>query len=221
MTLPDRVHVTSAPDLQILQPARPYERALIGFIDRQLNIPAEQIRTVWNADTCPATHLPWLAWTFGVDEWDPDWDEATKRAVIKASPDVHRHKGTRYALDKAMNALGLNLTVSEWFQYGGSAYRFKIDIDLTDSDRTWSLKDARYVLNTAIRAKNVRSFLEDIRIHRNLRNPGEIGVGLFTNNVTTVTIAPMTLDHLNLPRPHIWTAVAASSVTTITINPRT
>ena len=31
----------------------------------------DQVRNLWNPQTCPASHLPWLAWAVSVDYWDP------------------------------------------------------------------------------------------------------------------------------------------------------
>ncbi len=59
---------------------------------------------LWNAQNCPAAFLPWLAFALSVDDWNPDWPEATKRAVIAASVSVHRRKGTVGAIRQAMIA---------------------------------------------------------------------------------------------------------------------
>lgn len=71
-------------------------------------------RDLWNPDTCPVALLPWLAWAWAVDVWDGDWPEATKRAVIKASIAVHKHKGTPYAVKMALSVAGYpNATIRE------------------------------------------------------------------------------------------------------------
>lgn len=67
----------------------------------------DPIRPLWNADTCPAALLPWLAWTLSVDEWNPLWTEAQKREVIRSSVEVHRRKGTVAAIRAALIAAGL------------------------------------------------------------------------------------------------------------------
>ena len=62
--------------------------------------------TLWRAHACPAHLLPWLAWALSVDEWDSAWPEHIKRAVIAASVEVHRRKGTRHSVRQALNAAG-------------------------------------------------------------------------------------------------------------------
>ncbi|MFJ5536005.1 phage tail protein I [Vreelandella titanicae] len=74
------------------------------------------LRTLWNPATCPAELLPFLAWAFSVDVWEADWPEATKRAVIAESFAVHRIKGTRLAVEKALAAMGITVTLTEWFE---------------------------------------------------------------------------------------------------------
>lgn len=64
------------------------------------------IRPLWNADTCPAHLLPWLAWALGVDEWDPEWSETTKRNTIRESVPIHRRKGTVGAIRRALVTSG-------------------------------------------------------------------------------------------------------------------
>ncbi|MBB3141213.1 phage tail protein I [Halomonas organivorans] len=74
------------------------------------------LRTLWNPHTCPAHLLPFLAWAFSVDHWSPDWPERIKRDVIAASFEVHRIKGTRLAVDRALAAMGIDVEITEWFE---------------------------------------------------------------------------------------------------------
>lgn len=60
--------------------------------------------------------LPYLAWAFSVDRWDPTWSEAAKRSVIRSSYFVHRKKGTISALRRVVEPLGYLLEVTEWWQ---------------------------------------------------------------------------------------------------------
>lgn len=63
-------------------------------------------RLMWNPLQIPAAYLPWLAWALSVDDWDPDWDEETKREVIAGSVEVHRVKGTRRSVEMALQSTG-------------------------------------------------------------------------------------------------------------------
>jgi hypothetical protein len=63
-------------------------------------------RVVWNPQTCPSNLLPWLAWALGVNEWDSNWPDATKRAVIAGSAALHKIKGTPQSIINALAAAG-------------------------------------------------------------------------------------------------------------------
>ena len=73
--------------------ATPAERAISLAIERHAQVPI-RVREMWNPDSCPENLLAWMAWAFGVDEWDVNWTDIQKRSVIKRSVVVHRYKGT-------------------------------------------------------------------------------------------------------------------------------
>jgi phage tail P2-like protein len=64
------------------------------------------VRHMWNPATCPAHLLPWLAFALSVDDWDPLWSDPVKRAVLAASFEVHRRKGTIAGMKLALDAAG-------------------------------------------------------------------------------------------------------------------
>lgn len=100
--------------IHLLPPNRsPLEARVAASHPLALPVP---LRTLWNPATCPAELLPFLAWAFSVDVWEADWPEATKRAVIAESFAVHRIKGTRLAVEKALAAMGIKVTLTEWFE---------------------------------------------------------------------------------------------------------
>ena len=89
------------------------ERALEAALYEKTIVP---LRTLYNADTCPVHLLLHLAWAWSVDRWDYRWSEATKRAAIKASYYIHKHKGTIGALRRVVEPLGYLIEVMEWWQ---------------------------------------------------------------------------------------------------------
>lgn len=127
-----------------------------------VNVPA---RHMWNPQTCPAALLPWLAWAFSVDTWDTTWTEAQKRATIAASYSVHRRKGTVGAVRRALTALGLGITIVEWWQETpkGAPYTFRISVDV---DQTGAEPDAiAKVLEVLNTSKNLRSHLNSVDLN--------------------------------------------------------
>jgi phage tail P2-like protein len=81
------------------------ERALESQSFRLDEMPVE-IAKLWTPATCPEAFLPWLAAGLSVDDWDSRWFEATKRAYLAASIDIHRHKGTVGAIKRKLAVLG-------------------------------------------------------------------------------------------------------------------
>lgn len=162
--MPDTPTIIETPPGEHLLPvanASAIEKAMSGVDNRLLGLPHSIIRSAWDADTCPVDLLPYLAVAWSVDEWDPDWPEATKRAVIKASPEIHRLKGTKGAIRRAIESLGLGAKVEEWFEYAGLAYSFRITVRLAPA-MVWRLRQVNLLWRTALKTKNVRSWLSGI-----------------------------------------------------------
>ncbi|BFM55028.1 TPA: phage tail protein I [Acinetobacter baumannii] len=74
------------------------------------------LSTLIRIDDAPADFLSILAWQFSVDRWQDDWPDEIKRAQIKNSIKVHRHKGTNYALRQIVESFGYSLQIHEWWQ---------------------------------------------------------------------------------------------------------
>ncbi|MDI3585849.1 phage tail protein I [Pseudomonas aeruginosa] len=79
----------------------------------EIDIP---IAVLWDPWKCPADVLPYLAWAVSVDQWRSDWPETIKRRVVAGSLGLHRIKGTRPAVVKALEALGVVVELTEWFE---------------------------------------------------------------------------------------------------------
>ena len=92
-----------------------FEKALSETLGRVTGIDVP-VDTLWDPMECPEPHLPWLAWALSVDTWDADWPEQTKRKIIASSPEIHRFKGTRGAVERALAALGASTKIEEWFE---------------------------------------------------------------------------------------------------------
>ncbi|MCK4131022.1 phage tail protein I [Ralstonia pseudosolanacearum] len=109
--------------------ATPLERRAAQAGGRIERVPVP-LRDLWNPATCPAELLPFLAWSFSVDRWNPAWPLATKRAVTAAAYFVHRKKGTIGALRRAVEPLGFLIRVIEWWQTNppGPRGSFRLDV---------------------------------------------------------------------------------------------
>ncbi|MCV6588941.1 MAG: phage tail protein I [Marinobacterium sp.] len=125
------------------------------------------VRHMWNPQTIPAPFLPYLAWSFSVDYWNPDWDDATKRRVIAASWDTHAYKGTIYAIEEAVKTLGYAIEIEEWFQNeqlrrrGTFGVRVQVTPD-TPSLTTTRLRDIEAAITRAKRASQHHDIRADV-----------------------------------------------------------
>jgi phage tail P2-like protein len=91
-------------------------------------------RALWNPDTCPSELLPWLAWAVCVEGWRPEWTDDVKRARIKASIGIHRHKGTLQAVEDAIQSFGAHIAIREWWQTEprGEPHTFELVLALSE-----------------------------------------------------------------------------------------
>ena len=84
------------------------------------------VSQLMNPETCPEALLPWLAWAFSVDVWEPRWPLAQRRAAVAEAVALHRVKGTKSSAIRALRALGIEPEISEWFEYGGPPFTFRV-----------------------------------------------------------------------------------------------
>ena len=90
----------------------PLERAIEAAMD---DVPVIPIRTLYNAQSCPAHLLHQLAWAWSVDRWDNRWSEKIKRSAIESAFYIHSHKGTIGALRRVVEWQTLPLGVPGTF----------------------------------------------------------------------------------------------------------
>lgn len=112
----------------------------------------KSFETLANPDICDEKYLPFLAYAFKVDFWDENLDEQSKRNLIKQSLLLHRHKGTIWAVEQVLFVLNVKADVSEWFEFGGEPYYFKIKIDIWQQ-----FPNINQLANLVDLYKNVRS----------------------------------------------------------------
>lgn len=91
----------------------------------------ELLRLYARIDELDEPLLDLLAYDFKVDWYLYDGTLASKREQIKSHFDVHRHLGTKAAMERALRDLCPDSQVEEWFTYGGQPYHFKVTLDIT------------------------------------------------------------------------------------------
>ncbi|WP_333656293.1 phage tail protein I, partial [Dissulfurispira sp.] len=119
---------------------------------------------VYLIDDVPASILPYLAWQFHVEGYDLTKTDTEKRSLIKKSLELHRYKGTPWAVENAISTLGFPSEVIEWFRYGGNSYRFKVSVDIS-KNRGIDEQLISQIEKLIHQYKNVRSWLETIILY--------------------------------------------------------
>lgn len=113
-----------------------------------------------------------LAIQFHVDFYDTGLSLDKRRALVKNSIRWHMRKGTKGAVQELVQTVFESGVVSEWFEYGGEPYHFKIDL-LTAPEITQENLDLIVkVVNTV---KNVRSWLDSLGFKR--KTTGQVFIG--------------------------------------------
>ena len=108
-----------------------------------------------------------LAWQWHVDFYEPSMSIETKRQLVRESIAWHRIKGTKAAVEKMARTVFKGGVVTEWFEYGGEPYHFRIDL-LTAPNITQD--DTARLLAVVNASKNVRSVLDELRFRREAQN---------------------------------------------------
>ena len=113
-------------------------------------------------DRVDASALASLAEQFhvmGDEGWNLAGTESARRALLKRAIELHRHKGTPWAVRTALEtALPTEATIREWFAYGGDPFFFRVRLDVSDLglDEAGMTSAVRLIFDY----KNVRSWLE-------------------------------------------------------------
>jgi phage tail-like protein len=135
----DFPRVTSA---ELLPPAYRQDPAADDFTGRFLSLfdasleeldrAVERYPALLASGDVPDEVLPWLAGLLGL-AFDSDWDAATRRALLRAAPELYRRRGTPWALREAIRIV----------------FKVKPVIHELAADRDWAALDGRARLRSA------------------------------------------------------------------------
>jgi phage tail P2-like protein len=73
-------------------------------------------KLVFNPDLAPENILPWIGWGLSIDAWSDNWPLETKRKMIRNSLILHKIKGTKAAIKKALEIIGVLAEITEWWE---------------------------------------------------------------------------------------------------------
>ncbi|HII4363187.1 phage tail protein I [Vibrio parahaemolyticus] len=154
------------------------------------------ISTLWDPWNCPIELLPWLAWAVSVDSWHSHWPEDIKRRTVANSLDLHRIKGTRPAVELAIESLGLEYRLLEWFQESPKAEPGTFKLDVYIEDDSYSATNNAELEQVINDSKNTRSHLRKINLNLSSRGTAFLGCSSFSGESTE--IRPWQLEEIKV-----------------------
>ena len=107
----------------------------------------------------------------------PKLQPGGKTAGIQGYWYVHRHMGTKAAVERAISAIYPHTQVLEWWEYGGEPYHFRLDINIT---------------NDSIDSVKQRRVLERLEYYKSLRSHND-GVTYFVEAAPAIAKAVTTV----------------------------
>lgn len=191
--------------------------ALAAGFARKLPEVAENVklaRIYTRIDELPEGLLDILAYDFKVDWWDLDYDLEEKRQTLKDSWYIHRHLGTKNAVEKAISAIFKNSRVLEWFDYGGEPYTFRIEIGISQTGTTGEKQTA--VLDRVKYYKNLRSHLDTVSYR--IKQNGQVYTGGASSIGAMIEAYPYLVGELE-SIGQIYTGATVQTARTIEIYP--
>jgi len=121
-----------------------------------IEVPVDQL---WSPANVPEALLGYLAWALSVDRWDSSWTPERKREVIAASVEVHRRKGTPWAVQRALDAQGFTARLLEWNRQQVPGDPFTFQLFLESDQAGFSQAEVQDLLKWVDEVKSVRSHL--------------------------------------------------------------
>lgn len=165
----------------------------MGAVAQRLSHLDLQPLMVYLVDTVPASVLPHLAEQFHLlgEGWQFARNEDERRMLIKRAIELHRHKGTKWAVQQVLETLSLSGQITEWFEYGGAPYRFRIDVDLSGR----GIDEVTYdtLVQLVNEYKNVRSHLDALTLALTVRSPVPV-IACAVMGGELATVYPLQLD---------------------------
>lgn len=119
-----------------------------------------------NIDKLSDEVLDLLAVELRTQYYSDDLDIEAKRSLVRNTMIWYMTAGTPAAVEELVAAVFGEGEVTEWFEYGGEPYYFKIKTNATLREDMMT-----YFSEMIRRVKNTRSHLEAIEIHRTINQP--------------------------------------------------
>jgi phage tail P2-like protein len=177
---------------------RHIERALAEVLSPIAATDPAVISSIWDAWRCPASMLPHLAYALSVDIWDDRWPEVEKRQAIAESPDYHALKGTRLAVERALNRQNIAWSLKEWWELIPPARRgtAQVYVDLPADEPLGSVRSR---LRQAVYAAKPKSRSIAITVGIRGAAPLQVRIGSYIKARLAISMPPLTDIHAAAP----------------------
>ena len=181
------------PNATLLERALEHGTARVGAIHTPLD-------TLVNPATIAADWLPWLAWGLSVDTWEAEWSEATKRQAVADAIELHRRKGTRWAVENVLARIDALAEVVEWHEAQPAlavhTFEIRVPIDAASGARALA-RVPETIVRDVVRVKPLREHLVVVQ-----SLAGDSGVGVHA--VARTLVARRDDATLNDDRSQPW-----------------
>lgn len=159
--------------------------------------------------------LSTLAWQLhidGLEGWELADTDGQKRSLIRTAIESHRHKGTRWAMERIFTLLDMPGKIIPWWDFSGEPYTFKVDLTATGRAVTDSFYST--VESMIEELKNVRSHLAALTVATAAE--GVLFVGAVMLSGETTTVYPWTETEIeNSGKAYIGAALAVYDTATV------
>lgn len=153
-----------------------------------------RVLTIMDVDSVPEAVLPYLAWQFRADVWQPEAPIAVRREQVRTALQIWMRRGTRWAVRTALRNAGVTATIVEWWQRVPAGVPHTFSISLTDAETGVALSGEMLERARAAvdRVKPVRSQYSLTQVF-GLGAPLRLGAGVSGRLVQHVPIVARTV----------------------------
>lgn len=140
--------------------------------------------TKYEFEDLPEELIDYLAFEKHVDFYE-NLTFQEKCNVVRNSLEMHRKNGTKYALNRIFNLLNLRGKITEWFEYQGNPFHFKVEI-LEVSNKGLNQETIQLLERLVKIYKNNRSWIEVINIYLTSRAKENFAMTMSSGEQLTV-----------------------------------
>lgn len=141
--------------------------------------------TTWDRiDELTETELDELAWELNILWYDKSATVETKRDLVRNSDQVHRHLGTKWAVENVIRSYFGDGAIEEWFEYDGEPGHFRV----VSSNPTLNAEKITEFMSILDKVKRHSSHLDSISINLALDIRLAAGAAYIESGTDTIAI---------------------------------